>query len=203
MGPVVIETERLNLRGWTVEDVPGIVELFDHSEVNRFISDGKPITAEEALAFVERSQRLQRERGWCRWAIEPKDAAGQIAGFCGIGCTFAPLAELGWTLRRDRWGAGLATEAARAVLAYAFGVVGFPEMVSAVDPANERSKAVAERLGMRVVGELHHEGSLLLRYGIENPLPSKPCDPRYRRDCEGEPPGSSLVASRDAEDGIG
>lgn len=203
MGPVVIETTRLNLRGWTSEDVPGIVKLFDHPEVSRYINDGKPITPDQAMAFVEKSQRLQRERGWCRWAIEPQDSPGQIAGFCGIGCTFAPLAELGWTLRRDRWGAGLATEAARAVLTYAFGVVGFAEMVSAVDPANERSRAVAERVGMVVSGEFHHDGSALLKYSIDNPLPSRPCNPRYRCDCEGEQPGSSLTVLGTGEDPAG
>ncbi len=193
MGPVIIETQRLNLRGWTAEDVPAFVELFSHSDVNRFISRGRPVTPSEAATFVERSQRLQHERGWCRWAIEPKEAPGEIAGFCGVGCTFAPDAELGWTLRRDRWGHGFATEAARGALAYAFGVIGFTAMISAIDPTNARSRAVAERLGMRVVGEIDFEGSALLRYAIDNPLPVGECDPRYRRDCEGETPGSSLA----------
>lgn len=193
MGPAIIETTRLYLRTWEHSDADSMVDLFSHPEVNRFINDGKPISRDEALAFVVRSERLQRERGWCRWAIEPKSSPGELAGFCGIGCTFAPVPELGWTLRRERWGAGIATEAALGALAYAFEVVGFAEMVSAIDPSNERSKAVAVRIGMRPEGRIGLRDSLV-RYRIANPVVGLPCDPRFRCDCEGEEPGSSLRA---------
>ena len=115
-----------------------------------------------------------------------------MAGFCGVGCTVAPEIELGWTLRREHWGRGLATEAARGALDYCFGTVGFERIVSVIDPDNERSLAVAWRLGMRQEGTLELSGTEMLRFVAENPLDEIPDDPRFVRHCDGEPRGSSL-----------
>jgi RimJ/RimL family protein N-acetyltransferase len=56
--------------------------------------------------------------------------------------------EVGWRLARAHWGKGYATEAARAALAFGFEQVGLNEIVSFTVPANTRSIAVMERLGM-------------------------------------------------------
>lgn len=197
MGPIIIQTERLNLRGWTADDVPALVELLSHPDVNRFIMHGRSITSVEADAFVVRYERLQRERGWCRWFVELAEEPGRLAGFCGVGCTFAPELELGWTLRRDLWGRGLATEAARGAIDYLFSTVGLPEICSAIDPDNERSRNVALRLGMREEGTLTYLGQTSARYVIENPGPPATIDPRFALDCEGESPGSALAPDND------
>jgi RimJ/RimL family protein N-acetyltransferase len=192
VGPVVVETERLRLRAWERADAPGLVELFADADVACFINDGEPVTEEQALRFIDRYERIQRERGWCRWALELKREPRALAGFCGVGCTFAPEIELGWTLRRDLWGEGLATEAARAALDYCFGTVGFARIVSAVDPDNARSIGVARRAGMTAEGTLEIGETQLLRFVAENPRAEVPSDPRFVPDCEGETRGSSL-----------
>ena len=61
---------------------------------------------------------------------------------------FTPAIEIGWRLACAHWGKGYATEAARAVVAHAFGPLGLDELVSFTVPANRRSRAVMERLGM-------------------------------------------------------
>ncbi len=61
---------------------------------------------------------------------------------------FTPCVEIGWRLARAAWGHGYATEAARAALDYAFGTLRLDEVVSMTVPANLRSRAVMERLGM-------------------------------------------------------
>lgn len=192
MGPVVIAAERLKLRMWEDADAPAIVELFDDPEVAEFVNDGKPIALSEAEAFITRYRRIQSERGWCRWAVELKTEPGRLAGFCGVGCTFAPEIELGWTFRRDLWGQGLATEAGRAALDYCFGNVGFERVISAIDPRNVRSAAVALRLGMRLDGTLEHDHPID-RYVIDNPMRGKRDAGRFIRNCDGEPTGSVLV----------
>jgi RimJ/RimL family protein N-acetyltransferase len=192
MGPVIITTERVNLRAWSLEDVPAIVELFSHPDVARFINDGNPVTGEQALRFVTKYKRIQEERGWCRWALELADAPDTLAGFCGVGCTFAPEIELGWTLRRDLWGNGLATEAAAGALDYCFYTVGFPRIISAIDPDNQASLAVAKRLGMYQSGTIEHEGAELLRLAMDNPSASPPSTPGLVPNCEGEPAGATL-----------
>ena len=59
---------------------------------------------------------------------------------------FTPAVEVGWRLARDAWGHGYATEGGAASLAWGF--LGLAEIVSFTAPANARSRAVMERLGM-------------------------------------------------------
>jgi len=172
--------------------VPAMVALFDDSHVGRFITGGQPISAEEAARFIDRYARIQRERGWCRWALELKTKPDELAGFCGVGCTFAPEIELGWTLRRDLWGYGYATEAALAAQRYCFERVGFERIISVIDPGNAASIRVAERIGMRADGTVEHKGAELLRFVIDNPVPEAPTVHGFVRNCDGEPKGSSL-----------
>jgi RimJ/RimL family protein N-acetyltransferase len=59
------------------------------------------------------------------------------------------LVEVGWRLARAHWGHGYATEAAREALRFGFEEVGLAEIVSFTVPANERSRRVMERIGLR------------------------------------------------------
>ena len=96
--------------------------------------------------------------GW--WAVEVPDVA-PFVGFVGLqepsfDAWFTPCVEVGWRLARDHWGRGYATEAARVALAFGFDVSGLDEIVAFTVPANRRSVAVMERLGMSYVGEFEH-----------------------------------------------
>jgi RimJ/RimL family protein N-acetyltransferase len=62
---------------------------------------------------------------------------------------FTPCVEIGWRLAFEHWGRGYATEAARSALSYGFGTLALPEVVSFTTAANNRSRAVMQRLGMR------------------------------------------------------
>jgi RimJ/RimL family protein N-acetyltransferase len=80
------------------------------------------------------------------------EGSGELIGVCGPvyrEIEGALLPELGWDLRRDRWGHGYATEAAKAVLPYA-AELGLRRVYSLIDPANTRSQGVARRLGMAI-----------------------------------------------------
>lgn len=186
--PVVIETPRLLLRTWEPSDRPALVTITSEPEITRWLNLGEPFSDEDVDAFLSRQADTYALRGWCRWACELRDPsaddpAGPV-GFCGYGCAFAPDVELGWTLLPAVWGRGLATEAARAALAYGFEAVGFPAVVSAILPENARSRRVAEKLGETVDGALLHDGLRHLRYRIENPhAPSAAPPPGIRRDC--------------------
>ncbi len=69
---------------------------------------------------------------------------------------FTPCVEIGWRLALSSWGAGYATEAARLAVGFGFAEAGLDEIVSFTVPANRRSIAVMERLGMRYDGEFEH-----------------------------------------------
>ena len=189
MGPIVVRTERLVLREWTVEDAHDFMSLATDPEVMRYINDGIAYHQEDVLEFIDRMTTTQSERGWSRWALqlrEPTDGEpGGVIGLCGPGCTFAPDVEVGWWVHRQLWGRGLATEAGRAAVEYCFGTIGFPRLICCVHPENMRSLSVARKIGFAPHDEIEHKGVRLIRHQLLNPLTEPPRDPRFVRDCTG------------------
>jgi RimJ/RimL family protein N-acetyltransferase len=74
--------------------------------------------------------------------------------------------EIGWRFRRDAWGAGFASEAARAILDHAFGALGLAEVVADIHPENARSVRVAENIGLVLRGRRYHHGEPHLHYAM-------------------------------------
>jgi RimJ/RimL family protein N-acetyltransferase len=111
------------------------------------------LTRAESDAFADLiGQRFETNGGWGLWALERKDTRAFI-GFTGLApvsfeAPFAPAVEIAWRLARPAWGHGYATEAARAAAGFAFDELGLDGLVSFTAPANVRSRAVMERLGM-------------------------------------------------------
>jgi len=143
-------TSRLILRHWREEDRQPWAELGADPEVMQHFP--KTLTREESDAFVDGVGAQLEERGWGLWAVEERET-GRFLGFTGLNVPrfeahFTPAVEIGWRLRRDAWGSGFATEAARGVLTVAFDDLELPEVVSFTAVPNERSQAVMRRLGM-------------------------------------------------------
>jgi RimJ/RimL family protein N-acetyltransferase len=153
-------TPRLRLRQWRASDLEPFAALNADPAVMAFMpgclgraeSDTLARAAEEAIA----------RRGWGLWATELRDG-GELIGSVGFGVPsfeahFTPCVEIMWRLRRASWGHGYATEAACECLRFAFGELALPEVVAFTVPANVRSRAVMERLGMRhdVTGDFEH-----------------------------------------------
>jgi RimJ/RimL family protein N-acetyltransferase len=160
--------ERVLLRGWRESDLAPFAALnADPVVMEHFPST---MSRERSDAIVtERVLPMFAERGFGWWAVEVPDVS-PFVGFVGLQepsfeAWFTPCVEVGWRLSREHWGHGYATEAARVAMAYGFDVVGLDEIVSFTVPANRRSVAVMERLGMRYAGEFEHprmpEGSRL------------------------------------------
>jgi ribosomal-protein-alanine N-acetyltransferase len=122
-----------------------------------------PLTRAESDAFVDRVEAEFEAVGYGLWAVEVENRSPFI-GYVGLHrvpfvAHFSPTAagtpaiEVGWRLAHEHWGQGYATEAARAVLAFALrprdaGGAGLDEVVSFTSPDNARSWRVMERLGM-------------------------------------------------------
>jgi len=140
----VIRTERLVLRQWRNEDREPFAALnADPIVMEHFPST---MTREASDAFVDFNIAKIAERGWGLWAVE---ADGQFIGFVGLNePRFRPGVEIGWRLAREAWGHGYATEAAQAVLAFAFGELELDEVISFTSTTNVRSQRVMERIGM-------------------------------------------------------
>ena len=151
--------ERVLLRGWRADDLEPFAALNRDPRVMEHYP--ALLTRAESDAFVvERAVPAFAERGYGPWAVEVPGVAPFI-GYVGLKeptfeARFTPCVEIGWRLAFAAWGHGYATEAARLAIAYGFGEGGLAEIVSFTVPANRRSIAVMERLGMRADGAFEH-----------------------------------------------
>jgi RimJ/RimL family protein N-acetyltransferase len=155
-----LRTERLLLRGWRESDLTPFAALNADPEVMRYFP--APMSRAESDALAARASASLRERGWGLWAV---DRDGGFLGFTGLAVPrfeahFAPAVEIGWRFARSAWGSGYATEAATAVLQFAFDELGLAEVVSFTAAENRRSRAVMERIGMLhdAGGDFDHPG---------------------------------------------
>jgi RimJ/RimL family protein N-acetyltransferase len=145
-----LETERLVLRRWREDDLEPFAELNgDPETMAHFVA---PLTRAESDRVAFRFDGAFDRGGLGMWAVESRDTA-RFVGSVGLlavdgSWPFGPTVETGWRLRREYWGAGYATEAARAALDYGFEVAGTPEIVAFTAATNSRSQAVMTRLGM-------------------------------------------------------
>lgn len=145
-----LETARLILR---------TVSLDDAAEVARsWRLDGEPLGRHEAEEQVIRMLANHRQNAPGRFvhlclAVIHKDAQGWI-GWCGLDQRDRAKANpvLFYLLKASAWGQGLATEAAGAVLGFAFGELGLGRVDAAVATDNVASRRVLEKIGMRPVG---------------------------------------------------
>lgn len=171
---VIIETERLLLRTFTVEDASLIYNLNFDPEVIRYTLD--PIRdiehARQVLEEVILPQYVLYNHG--RWAVHVKLGLDPIAigfiGWCGLK-TRHELNEidLGYRFIKAAWGNGYATEAAYACIRYGFEKLNLQRIVGRALPGNLASIKVLEKCGMNYVGEETVEGLLHKTYDITNP----------------------------------
>lgn len=161
-----LRTDRLVLRMVREDDFEQYAAMVADPEVVRYLGEGKPLTRADAwrqMAFVLGHWQL---RGYGLWAVE-EAATGRLAGRVGfLDPEGWPGFELAWTLAREFWGRGYATEAARRALRHAFEDLGRDHVISLIRPANAPSVRVAERLGERLEGQTEFLGGEALVYGI-------------------------------------
>ncbi len=165
-----IETARLILRPWREEDRGPFATMNADPEVRRFFPT--VLSRSEADAFFDMLVGWQCDE--LTFAAVERKGEGLIgmAGLAEVGDETppAPAVEIGWRLVRAAWGHGYATEAAKGWLDYGFGKLRLDEIVSFAVPANARSRAVMERIGMTrdPDGDFDHpaipEGSPLRRH---------------------------------------
>jgi RimJ/RimL family protein N-acetyltransferase len=141
-----LRTERIELRGWRDDDLDAYAALYADPEVTRFL--GGVQTREAAWRQMALMAGHWTLRGYGQWVLERR-ADGRLLGRAGLWRPEGwPGLEVGWTLARDAWGAGYATEAARAAIDWAWSALDASALISVIAPENTASAAVARRLGM-------------------------------------------------------
>lgn len=168
MAPLILETERLRLRPFRLEDRDELFAVLGDGETMRYYPE--PYTKDGALDWIQDNLRRYRQEGFGLWAMELK-ATGELAGDCGPAVREVEgkaEIELGWHVKRAFWGQGLATEAAAACRDWIFRNVRPTRLIALVRPENVQSRRVAEKIGMTVEGEVAYGfmGWLHLVYAI-------------------------------------
>jgi len=145
-----LTTPRLILRRWQDEDREPFARLNADDRATQYLLHR--LSRAQSDAMVARIDAHFEREGFGLWAVEAPGVA-RFVGAVGLvvpGFTapFTPCVEVGWRLAPAFWGRGFAGEAALAALAFGFETVGLDEIVSFTVPANGRSRAVMQRLGM-------------------------------------------------------
>jgi RimJ/RimL family protein N-acetyltransferase len=145
-----ITTARLLLREWQPQDRAPFARLNADPRVAEHL--GNLLDRAESDALLDQFVARWAVDGYGVWAVERLDD-GAFLGFTGLSpvlfnAPFAPATEIEWRLVPEAWGRGYATESARAALQFGFESRGLEDVVSFTVPANVRSRAVMERLGM-------------------------------------------------------
>jgi len=147
-----LRTERLVMRGFREEDLDALAEISADSEVTRWVGDPDGLSREETWRRMAYFIGHWELRGFGQWALFNQDS-GELVGRAGLLRPEGwPGLEVGWLVARAHWGRGFAPEAGRASLDWARDVLGADHVISLIEPHNENSARVAEKLGMKVEG---------------------------------------------------
>ena len=156
------------MRLWREEDFEAYAELCADPEVMRYLG-GKTFDRTEAWRQMASMVGHWQLRGYGQWVVEEK-ATGRFAGRLGfLNPAGWPGFEIGWTLKREFWGKGYATEGARRALEYGFNELDKPHVISLIHPDNRASIRVAQRLGETLEGTATIFGTDVLVYGLDRP----------------------------------
>src|SRR5438309_1605402 len=113
-----VETSRLRLRPIVLDDVDALTSLFSDPDVTRYLSSTKPMERAEVEVAVRSMIAHWERNGFGRLAIIHKQTENMI-GYSGLR-TLDGTPEAVYTIARQYWGQGLATEAAKATLRFGF-----------------------------------------------------------------------------------
>jgi ribosomal-protein-alanine N-acetyltransferase len=159
----IIETERLILRPLTMDDLDDLFALYRDPEVRRYFPDGTQSyeqTKEELEWIID---VYYGKHGFGLWATIHKPS-GAFIGRCGLlpwTIDGQDDVEVAYLLGQEYWGQGLATEAARAIVDYAFARLPVTRLICMTDPLNHASQNVARKVGMTLVND-----NLVDKYGV-------------------------------------
>jgi [ribosomal protein S5]-alanine N-acetyltransferase len=157
-GKVILETPRLILRELVPADADDIARIICDSTAMQYFPTF--FTRADADEWVARNMRRYVADGHGLWAVMVRDT-GELAGDCGVtrqNVDKIDELEIGYHFRRDHWGQGYATEAARACRDWAFANTAAEYVISLIRPENIPSQRVAERNRMLVWKTLEWRG---------------------------------------------
>jgi RimJ/RimL family protein N-acetyltransferase len=144
MSVTVLTTERLVLRGWRDEDRGAFHAMNSDPAVMATI--GPVMSRPQSDAFMNRIVQHFTDHGFGVWCVEFEGAPVGYTGF--MVPWFRDGVEIGWRIRSEYWGRGIAPEAARECLRHGFDDLGFDEIISFTAVTNTKSRRVMDKIGL-------------------------------------------------------
>ncbi|MBD2501563.1 GNAT family N-acetyltransferase [Anabaena azotica] len=158
-----IETTRLRLRYFNLQDFDDLFRLYSDTEVMKYLS---PRSREQTEASLLKHIQHWQEHNLGMWAVVDKQS-GKMIGRCGLGfLDNTSEVELGYVLDKSYWNMGLGTEASIATLNYGFLTINLERIVAIANPANIASRRVIEKVGMKYQKLAHYYGQDVVYYAI-------------------------------------
>jgi [ribosomal protein S5]-alanine N-acetyltransferase len=155
---MMLETPRLILRPFTIEDLDRMAELMANKDFMRFSM--RPLTREQTQAFLDKVIGWGRDGLPSQFAMITRSSAA-LVGYCGFfhhEVDGKMEIEIGYRLDSNFWNRGLTTEAARAVRDHGFSDLKLDYVISLIHPENNPSRRVAEKNGMTLERETTFRG---------------------------------------------
>jgi RimJ/RimL family protein N-acetyltransferase len=151
--PAALTTARLTLRPFTQSDAAALFRIFSDDEVVRFWSVGAWTDIVQAEKMIDEAIAAYRDGGLSRYAIVLRDT-DELIGICNLRGFFEQnrRCELGYALGSTYWGRGYAFEALEALLGHAFSALDMNRIEADIDPRNDASARLLEKLGFRQEG---------------------------------------------------
>ncbi len=144
-----LETPRLLLRQWRLDDLDAYAAMTSDPEVMRYFPS--TLNRQQSEEKIAKMRGLIQKQGWGFWAVELKSTK-ELIGLTGLNepleLPFVDQIEIGWQYAASVWGKGYATEAAEAALKFAFENLKLKFVVAFTSELNAPSRAVMHRIGM-------------------------------------------------------
>lgn len=159
MKPYLFTSERLGFRNWSIEDLDILhTEVNNDNDVMEFFPY-KP-SLNQTKDFILRMQQHYERTGFCYFAVDLLES-NELIGFIGLNEQsyleeLGTFVDIGWRLKKSTWRKGLATEGAKACLAYAFEHLELEDIYSVAPKINKNSIAVMEKIGMKYLKGFEH-----------------------------------------------
>lgn len=173
----ILRTVRLTLTSWSLEDVDGLLAVHADPETMRYVRNGRPETRDEVATLIRSYMAEERRTGVTKWRLT--DQTDRIVGRAGFGADDGGR-ELGYTIWRDLWGKGLASEIARALVAWHRENACDIPLWGYVAEGNPASARVLRKVGFVPQGIAHHHG---VPCRVHRLPPSNACRQAAPTDC--------------------
>lgn len=153
----ILRTHRLVATTWLARDAEDLYVVHSDAQTMRFVRQGRPETRAETAALVDEYIAEYAAAGFTKWRVADLD--DHLVGRAGFG-PHRDGRELGYTIRRDQWGQGLASEIGAALVTWHVTHAADISLYAYVAADNLASRRVVQKIGFESIGREDYRGVL-------------------------------------------